>query len=355
MKQSKFLNFAIAIIAAYFFIQGLYYLERFLVPVLYAGLLSMLFLPLCKFLERKKFPRGLAILICLLVIIVSISGVMTLFYLQISALGDDLPLFKEKALEKFQALEHLIETVTHVKAAQQTEWVKNNYSKGLSMGTDVIKGFLIGLSGGVEVFLIVIIYIVFFLLLRERFKVFILKLFSRELHTNVAEVIKKTQNVTRHYMVGQLQVLLIMGILNSIGFMALGIKQAFFWGMLRGLLNIIPYVGAVLGAFFPLVTAMTYKDGIIYPIGVVGVVLLTQLIQDNILVPKIIGSHIKINPLATIMVILAGGMLWGLNGMVLFLPLLGILKIICDNVEVLKPLGYLLGDDGNDDSDKVIK
>jgi AI-2 transport protein TqsA len=309
----------------------------------------MLFLPLCKFLEQKRLPRVLAILVCLLIIIISISGILVLFYSQVAALGQDMPLFKQKAWEKFRDLEVFVESVTHITADQQTQWIKSNYSQMLSVGSDVVRDILMGLTSGLEVFLIVIVYTFFFLLLRHRLMVFILKLFPLHRHTQVAEVIKKTQNVTRHYMTGQLQVLVIVGLLNWIGFMFLGVKQAFFWGMLRGLLNIIPYVGAVLGGIFPLLSAMTYNDGIIYPIGVVGVVLATQLIQDNYLIPKIIGSHIKINPLATIMAIFSGGMLWGLNGLVLFLPLLGIIKIICDNVDVLKPFGYLLGEGSEDE------
>jgi len=351
MKQNQFLAIAIGIITAYFLIQGLYSLEEFLVPILYAALLSMLFLPLCSFLERKKFPRVLAILICLLIIIISISVVLILFYSQVAAFADDIPLFKQKAWEKFGDVEHLIESLTHITADQQTQWIKSNYSQMISIGSGVAKEILLGITSGLEVFLIVIIYTFFFLLLRQRLMVFILKLFPEERHQKVAEILKKTQHVTRHYMSGQIQVLVIVGLLNWIGFMFLGVKQAFFWGMLRGLLNIIPYVGALLGAIFPLLSAMTYNDGIISSLGVIGVVLLTQIIQDNFLIPKIIGSHIKINPLATIMVIIAGGMLWGLNGLVLFLPLLGIVKIICDNIDILKPLGYLLGESSEDEID----
>jgi len=349
MKQNQFLSISVGIIAAYFLVQGLYSMEEFLVPVLYAALLSMLFLPLCKFLERKKLPKVAAILVCLLVIVVCVFGVLVLFYWQIAVLGEDIPLFKQKAWDKMRDLEHFIESVTHITVYQQSQWVKSNYSQMIAVSADVVKELLLGLSSGLEVFLIVILYVFFFMLLRRRLMVFILKLFPQHRHAKVAEVIKKTQNVTRHYMSGQLQVLVIVGLMNWVGFMFLGVKQAFFWGMLRGLLNIIPYVGAVLGGIFPLLSAMTYNDGIIYPLGVVAVVLVTQIIQDNYLIPKIIGSHIKINPLATIMVIFAGGMLWGLNGMVLFLPLLGILKIICDNVTVLKPLGYLLGEGSEDE------
>lgn len=352
MKHDSFSTISRVIITGFFFVVSLFYLKDFLVPVLYAMILAMLFVPLCRFLERKKFPRGLAILTCLLVMIVIISSVVLLLYTQLSGLGEDLPLFQQKAWEKFAEIQTFFARIIHVSVEDQTRWLRNNYSNIVSFGTDMVKDLLLGLSGGLEIFLLVLIYAFFFLLLRDRFKGFILRLFMMKDHPEVLKVVNKTEVVTRNYMAGQLKVMAIIGVLNAIGFMIFGVKQAIFLGLLRGLLNIIPYLGAVLGTILPLLSVAVYKEGIIYPIGVVGVVLLTQFLQDNLLVPKIIGSNIRLNPLTTIVAILAGGMLWGLNGMVLFLPMTGIVKIICDNVPGLHPYGYLLGEEKEPHDDK---
>jgi predicted PurR-regulated permease PerM len=343
--EVSFIRISRVIITFFFLFISLFYLKELLVPIVYAMIIAMLFVPLSRFLEKKKVPRGWAITICLLLIIIAIISLLFLLYSQLASIGNDFPLFEKKAWEKFSEIQKLIESLFHVSTTDQTIWLKNNYSKIITFGSDIVKQLLLSLSGGLELFLLVIIYVFFFLLLRDRFKKFTLKLFSSENHPEVINVITKTEVVTRKYMSGQLKVMAVIGILNAIGFMICGVKQAIFWGFLRGLLNIIPYVGAILGAIFPVLSVAVYKDGIIYPIGVVSVVLITQLLQDNFLVPKIIGSNIRLNPLTTIMAIIIGGMLWGINGMILLLPLTGIIKIICDNVAPLKPFGYLLGEE----------
>jgi predicted PurR-regulated permease PerM len=127
--------------------------------------------------------------------------------------------------------------------------------------------------------------------------------------------------------------------------MFLGIKQAFFWGYTAGLLNLIPYLGALIGAIFPVVIAFIYKDSMLYPLAVLGVIFVVQFIDNNIVIPRFVAGYIRINALATVIVIIAGGALWGISGMVLFLPLLGIAKIILDTIPSLQPIGYLIGED----------
>ncbi|HXA02360.1 MAG TPA: AI-2E family transporter, partial [Cytophagaceae bacterium] len=297
----------------------------------------------CKRLE-KKIPRGFAIMICLFIIIGIISGFLILFYSQIAILTSDLPLFKAKAAEIIRQIQSIIESHFHVSAADQTKWLQTNSSKAANFTGSLAQSFLLSLTGGFADLILVIIYFIFFLLLRERFKKFLLSIFKIEGHEKIIIIISKTQNLTRHYIAGLIIVVFLLGTMNAIGFLALGIKQAIFLGYLRGLLNIIPYVGAVIGTIFPMFSALVYNDsGAV--LGVILVSVITQFIENNFLTPRIVGSNIKINALATIIVIIMGGMLWGLDGMILFLPLLGIAKIICDHVEELKPLGYLMGED----------
>lgn len=112
----------------------------------------------------------------------------------------------------------------------------------------------------------------------------------------------------------------------------------------------IPYLGALIGAALPFAVALIYEDSFIYPLGVIGVVLVVQFIDNNFVTPKIVAGYIRINALASIIVIFIGGAIWGIDGMVLFLPLLGIMKIVCDNVPALKPYGYLVGEDDEEAS-----
>lgn len=348
MLKSPFIKISLFIITIYFLISGLYYSQELLIPILFAGLIAMLVLPLCRFFERKKLSRSVSIVICLFVIFVVITGIVFLTYTQLAVLARDFPLFKTKAIEKFANLQVFIESQTKISSQEQMIWLEGNYSKLLNSGGDFVKNLLVGVTGGFATFLLIIIYIFFFLLLRDRFKQFILKFFKDEQHKNLRGIITKIQGLTVHYMTGLLIEILALGTLNSIGFLILGIKQAIFFGFLGAILNLIPYIGAIIGAIFPMFVALIYKDSIFYMFGVLGVIIITQFIDNNFLTPKIVGAHIRINALATIIVILIGGAIWGLAGMILFLPLLGIFKIICDHVDSLKPFGYLIGDDSEE-------
>jgi predicted PurR-regulated permease PerM len=254
-------------------------------------------------------------------------------------------LVKEKLLEKLFTLQSYIESKTDISAQEQMQWIKEKYSTLEDSTGSIIRGILMGFTTGIVGFGLVVIYIFFFLLYRERFKKFILRLFPEDSHIKVEDVINRTKDLILHYLTGLLIALTILGTMNAIGLMALGIRQALFLGYLAGFLNIIPYVGTLAGSLFPIFMAILFKDSIWYAIGVAVIFSFNQFIDNNITTPNIVGSHVQVNPLATIMAIIIGGIIWGIAGMILFIPLLGIFKIICDNVQELKPIGYLLGEE----------
>ncbi|MBC7919965.1 MAG: AI-2E family transporter, partial [Ferruginibacter sp.] len=119
---------------------------------------------------------------------------------------------------------------------------------------------------------------------------------------------------------------------------------AFFFGALGALLTIIPYVGIVVGALLPILMALVTKDSAWYAAGVAGIFFLVQMLEGNFITPNVVGSKVSINPLAAIVGLVLGGMLWGAAGMILAMPFLAVLKVVFDSVEALEPYGYLLGD-----------
>ena len=126
--------------------------------------------------------------------------------------------------------------------------------------------------------------------------------------------------------------------------MILGINYAILLGIVGAILNIIPYLGGVIAVVLFMVIALVTKS----PIYVVYVIVLytaIQLIDNNYIVPKIIGSKVKLNALISIVSVIAGAAIWGIPGMFLSIPLLAIVKLVLDRIEGLKPWGYLLGDD----------
>jgi predicted PurR-regulated permease PerM len=132
--------------------------------------------------------------------------------------------------------------------------------------------------------------------------------------------------------------------LNSIGFLALGINHAIFLGITAALLNVIPYVGVLIGSIIPVALALITKDSIWIAVGALAVCVVVQFLDNNFITPLVIGAAVSVNPLATTIALILGGMMWGLAGMMLFIPLLGMLKVVFDRVDGLKPLGYLIGE-----------
>jgi predicted PurR-regulated permease PerM len=344
MKKISFIIIPLFIIAFYFFFSGLHYIKEILAPLVSAALLSMLVLPVCRKLERK-LPAGLAITICVLLFVSVTIGFIYITYTQIALFTEDFPLLKAKALDKFHAIQFFLERHFHISFASQSKWIDENYSKVLGAGAGVVKSLLVDVTSGLVVFLLVVVYMFLFLLTRHRIKNFFLMIFDVNHHYRVGIVINKIERLALHYIRGLLIETIIVGVLNSIGYLVLGIRQAIFLGFLASLLNLIPYVGAIFGMIFPLLMVFVFKDSIWYFIGVIVITMFTHLLHAKYLTPKIVGGYIRINALATILVIVVGGVVWGIAGMVLFLPLLGIVKIIADNVEILQPFGYLIGED----------
>jgi predicted PurR-regulated permease PerM len=348
LKKATQLFFLIFLLIA-----GLFYAKTFLIPIIIAVLLALLLLPVNRFLERKGFNKIVAIIICLLLVLVIISTVITLFMSELVNLGENIPLIKQKMAERFIEVQRNIQNITKISSEKQLEYLEAHYSTILDSSTDLLKQIFIGFTGGLAVFGLIIVYIFFFLLYRNKIKIFILRISPPEGHQKMEEISSRIKDLIQHYLSGILIELSILGALNSIGLLIIGIKQPFFFGYLAALLNIIPYVGVLIGSIFPIIMALIFKDSIWAAAAVAGVMIFNQFVDNNFLTPKIVGSHVRINPLVTIMAIVAGGLLWGIPGMVLFIPLLGIFKIICDQLEPLKPLGYMLGDE--EEENKILR
>jgi len=115
--------------------------------------------------------------------------------------------------------------------------------------------------------------------------------------------------------------------------------------LLCGLLEIIPFIGNLTGTALTLIMALSQGGGANMAIGILITYGCVQFIQTYILEPLVVGAQVKINPLFTIIAIVIGELIWGIPGMILAIPLLGIAKIIFDNVDSLKPYGFLIAEE----------
>lgn len=313
----------------------LVFTKDIVVPMAFAGLFSVVLLPIESRVETK-LGRIFSILTVLLSSFLFITLISWFILSQLTSLVASLPDIEQHFTTFINDLSQSASQQFRISTEEQTQLIKdalNNlsaYLGDLLVSTSYLLYFLIQVP----------IYIFIFLLYREKFQNFLLAIRPGSTHVWKDEI----QGVIRNYISGLMLVVLIAGTLNSIGLLALGIEHAIFFGFLSGILTMIPYIGITIGATLPTLLAIVTKDSLWYAVGVIGVHAFVQFLEANFITPKITGSKIRINALAAIVALLIGGKIWGIAGMILAIPSTGILKILLSYSSSLKPLVILIED-----------
>lgn len=342
-KLPFYIRASILILGMYAFISMLCIARDVIVPILYAIIIAILISPAVNFLERKKINRTLAI-----------AGVLSLFFLvfclfiglillQASKLQESFP----QLAEKFQALLHeAVLWASHffnIKVYNINLWVKDTKADLLDNSNAAI-GFTLKTVGGIlSTALLTPVYTFLLLLYKPHLIQFIYKVFGTSNEVKVKEILSETKTIIQSYLVGLFVEFVILSILNSMGLLLLGIDYAILLGILGAILNIIPYLGGIIGVALFMVVALVTKSPE-YMLYTIVLYTLIQLIDNNYIVPKIVGSKVKLNALVSIIIVIIGAALWGIPGMFLAIPLTASIKLILDRIDALKPWGFLLGD-----------
>lgn len=323
----------------------LVYAKPFLVPLTFAALLSMLLLPVTKWLQAKGIPNVLAIILSILTLVAFFALVIYFITWQVSDIASNATKIEQQLNTKYQQAQQFIAEHLGIPPQKQQQMIqKQQQSSSGQMGT-MITGFLAGLGGFLTNTLLVLVYIFLFIYFRGRLKGFIVRLVPPEEKNNALHVVSEAQKVAQKYLGGLAMMIVLLWVMYGIGFTIVGVKNALFFAIICGLLEIVPFVGNLTGTALTLTMSLVQGGGMNLVIGILVTYALVQFIQTYLIEPLVVGSEVSINPLFTIVGLVAGEILWGIPGMVLAIPLLGIAKIVFDHVEPLKPYGYLIGED----------
>jgi len=324
----------------FLFFAGLYYAKDFLMPLSIGTVLATLFWPLCKWLENKKIPRLLAAITCLILLLLVITGITSLVGWQISELANDFALMKEKVSAAIDTMQEYLLRELGISIEKQTQI----FTEQQPMITRLIKDTLGSFTSIFTYFMIILIYVVLLLFYRSHIKQFILMLSPQVKREEMGAVVNSVAKVSQQYLLGLSKMIVCLWVMYGIGFSALGIKNALFFAFLCGLLEIVPFIGNITGTTITLLVAALHGSSPAILAAIIGVYGTVQFIQGWVLEPLIVGSQVKINPLSTIIALIMGEMIWGIPGIFLAIPLVAMLKIVCDNIESLKPYGFLVGE-----------
>lgn len=330
----------------------LYYARQILIPVTSAALLAMLVAPFSNWLEGKGIKRVWSTLLSILLVLVVILSIIMLVIAQAQKLSSDIPQIQLKTANMFHDLQVWIENNWHISAHEQMSFLKEQAQFFLESSGSFLKSTLAGLTvvaGGV---VLIIVFMFLLLYQREKYEAFILKLYRGNDPDKARLVLQKTTRIAQYYLVGRLISIAILTALFTVGLMLVGVHNAFLLSLVAALLTIIPYIGSVIGGLFPFFVALITADSSTTALWALGVVILVQSFDNYFIEPYVVGGEVNISAFFTILILAIGGILWGVAGMILFIPLLGIAKIVFDNVETLEPYGYLVGDQEQDRQSK---
>jgi len=344
--QKLSLSRAIQILFLFFIVfAGLYFAKPFLVPFIIAGILAMLFLPLSRWMEKKGINRGLSAVFCILILLAVISCIIALLTWQIAGLSEDFGKMQEHAGKSIAKLKETISNTLGITPQKQQEMIKEQQSSGAGGAGKVVTAIMGSIMSMLVDTILVFVYIFLLMYLRSHIKQFILKLVPQDEKAKTVKIIDDSSKVGQKYLSGMGMMIVILWIMYGIGFSIVGVKNALFFAMLCGLLEIIPFIGNLVGTALTLIMALSQGGGSNMIIGILITYGCVQFIQTYILEPLVVGAQVKINPLFTIIAIVIGELVWGIPGMILAIPLLGIAKIIFDNIEPLKPYGFLIAEE----------
>jgi predicted PurR-regulated permease PerM len=326
-------------------IAGLMLASDIVIPLLIAGFLSIVLLPLVKRLE-KKLSLTLAASVVLIITFVVFGGGMWIIGAQLANLVQDLPDLQSRFDTFINQLSDHIEFSWGIKAKDQVQLLKD----GLSTASTYVTNIVVETTNTLSLLIQIPVYIFLFLIYRQKFKDF----FTSLLPADEASSWKQgVQEVLQGYISGLLWVTLIIAALNTIGLLLLGIEHAIFFGVLSGILTIIPYVGIFIGATLPALMALLTKDSIWYTVGVIAIFSVVQFLEGNFITPRITGSKVSVNALAAIIALLIGGKILGIAGMILAVPIVGVLRVLLAHTQHLKPFVILLEDDAKQKSEST--
>ncbi len=328
------------LLVIFLLIGGLYFAKDFLIPLSIGGMLATLLLPFCKWMEKKKIPRSLAVFFCMLVLISALSTIGFMLGWQITELANDIAIIKERALTSAEQMQQYIFDHFGITRLEQTQILKNQQTTI----TNVISSIAGSLTSVFTSLVVVLMYVFLLLYYRTHLKNFLLKLSTPVNRAATEEVILKSTHVSQQYLVGMSKMIFLLWVMYGIGFSLLGVKNALFFALLCGLLEIIPYIGIMIGNSLTILVSIVNGADVSLVVGILIVYGAIQVFQGWVLEPLILGPQVKINPLFTIVAIVLGELIWGLPGIILAIPLTAIVKILCDHIDSLKPYGFLIGE-----------
>jgi predicted PurR-regulated permease PerM len=318
--------------------------QSVIMPILMAFFISLLLLPVFRWLRRRGVPEVLAIALCIVLLLLVAVGISAFLLFQIAGFLSDLEVIQTNLTAHWNNLSEWISAQTHFTVRQQMALIKK---QGAGLGENISGYFSDAFTSVTNIFVflgLLPIYIFLILYYRNLLARFIYLWFDEAEHPKVHDAVHEAEVIVKYYLLGLLIQITYLTVLLGGLLLLFGIQHAILIGVTFAILNLIPYVGALIGNLIGVLLTLTTSQEMWQIWAVLGIIAFVQFLDNNILMPRIVGSKVRINALVSIVGIVLGGALAGISGMILSIPVMAVLKIIFDKSEHMKQWGLLLGD-----------
>lgn len=344
IKLPFYVRISILLIGLYAVVAMLYITQEIMIPIVFGTMIAIVLHPVVSFFARKKMSRIWAITLTLFLLFLLFVGFGAFLFSQISLFSESFPAL----IERFSSL--INQTISwaagyfELNPDKFNEWINQSTDWLINMGSAAMGQTLITVGNSLVLLFLIPVYVFMILYYQPLLLDFVHRLFGASHHSMVSNIIGQIKIVIQRYLSGLVIEAVIVAILNSVGLLILGIDYAIVLGILGAMLNVIPYIGGIVAVALPMMIALVTKDSAWFAVYVLILYLVIQFLDNNFIVPKIVASKVRINALISVIVVIAFGALWGVPGMFLSIPIVAIIKVICDHIDPLKPWGLLLGD-----------
>nr|WP_262494027.1 AI-2E family transporter [Flavihumibacter solisilvae] len=320
----------------------LYFGKTLFIPLFFGLFIAIVLYPICHWLEKRHVHRTIAITLSISIVVLLFALLVWLLILQAGTLHRDWPELQRKFDESLPDLQQWIQDSLGITVPAQNRWWRNALTNVSTNAGSMITEVFGKTTSGVLMLLITPVFTALFLNGRRNLVLFLEKVTGERFRHRLHTILHETIHTYFHFIKGMILVYIIVGILNSLGLLALGIRYAILFGFLTAIMTIIPYVGIIVAAFVPITIAWVTKDSLWYPAGVIIVFSVVQYLEANVIFPRVVGTQLDVNTWIILAAAIAGGILWGASGMILFIPFVGILKLVSAHIPEWSALHTLL-------------
>lgn len=344
-KYPFWLRSTVMLFGVVLFFMVLRYGRFILLPLAISILLALLLEPLCQMFEKLKIGRIASIILTMLIVTLIVAAIFWFLVNQLMQFAGQLPQAGYKLQLISNNLIEFFHNHFHISPDQQINFVKRHLQDIIEKGGQFITTIL-GTTRSVFTIVGLLPFFLFFMLYyKDMYSNFLHKIWEPDddNQPSVETVVGDIQSVTRNYILGLMTVITILAILNGLGLWLIGMDHVLFFAVFAAMMAVIPYIGVIIGSIPAIIYAILFGSSPWLAVGVIAIIGSVQFLEGNFITPNVVGSRVRINPFMALIALIIGGGIWGIAGMILFVPYVGILKCILDEIEPLKPYGYLLG------------